>query len=69
MTTRITIDTYGTHVTVQVTDDTGRYEVRKFPRYPDEGSAPYVRFVDVLDVMMASQSASVGLHDSFGEPS
>lgn len=55
MATRVVIDTNKREgsVKVTVTDDTGRNDVRTFPRYPHPASAPYVRFVDALDMAMA----------------
>lgn len=52
MTTRITIDSTDTDVTVHVTDDTGRFQTATMPRYPDIGADMYVKFVDRLDIMM-----------------
>lgn len=57
MTTRISISEAGAHrelIRVRVSDDTGRDQQATMPRYPAEGSAMYVTFVDALDLMMAT---------------
>lgn len=58
MATKITIEHDEETVTVHVTDDTGRDEICRTPRYPRPGSDNYVRFVDSLDVLMATGSRS-----------
>lgn len=54
MTTRITIDYDETTVTVHVTDDTGRDQTKTMQRYPHPDSQQYVKWVDLLDMMMHS---------------
>lgn len=52
MATRITLELEDKFVNIHVTDDTGRDEKAKIPRYPAEGSEDYVTMVDRLDLLM-----------------
>jgi hypothetical protein len=52
MATRIVRSYDDNHVTVQVTDDTGRDDTAKVERYPGKGSENYVTLVDALDSFM-----------------
>jgi hypothetical protein len=52
MATRITIELEDKAVKIHVTDDTGRDDTARVPRYPAVGSEDYVTMVDKLDVLM-----------------
>jgi hypothetical protein len=52
MATRITLELEEKFVNIYVTDDTGRDEKARVPRYPAEGSEDYVTMVDKLDLLM-----------------
>lgn len=52
MATHITIELEDKAVKIHVTDDTGRDDTARVPRYPAEGSEDYVTMVDRLDLLM-----------------